>query len=413
MIEISKTNVMNWEAAIRGMRNPMNSWDKSDSCLCKGADGFEDCTVNGCGECPRHEDFSHDIYCVGENDLGLMRKLAKAGSDHAKYRRMIIVSADIVAPMYWWAEADTYKVGTVRNSCSKMHKLLAKPFEMSDFSFDKLSGYRNEVKQFRPHIDEEMVAQESWCWFDADYDISDLGRVKHKFKNHYRIISGSLHQDGFIFVTLHGKQYPLHRLVAKLWHPDTYSEELVVNHKDGNKQNNFASNLEWVTQKENIVHSIENGLQPNHARGYTGKFDASERETIKRLWDSGEMSKRQIAAKYNVSHTCVCDIINDKYKYAEKVNLYEEVAKPIVDFLNELRDSYLATSDADAKRSIWYAILQILPESYNQRSTIMLNYEVLHNIYHARKNHKLDEWHVLCDWIESLPYAKELITFEP
>lgn len=112
---------------------------------------------------------------------------------------------------------------------------------------------------------------------------------------------------------------------------------------------------------------------------------------------------------YGVSHTCINDIISDKYKYAEKTNVFEEVARPIVDTLNELRDSYLNCDDADSKRTIWYSILQLLPESYNQKSTLMLNYEVLANIYHSRKNHKLDCWRTFCEWIETLPYAKELI----
>lgn len=385
MLKVTHTETYGWEASIRGMRNALESWDKSDSVFTMG-DTF-----------------------IGENDLSLMKRLVKAGSDHSKFMRMITVTCDITAPLYWWTEADTYKVGTVRNSCSKMHKLLARPFEMSDFSFDKLPGYKNEIKQFRPILDENMVANEAWRRFDEHYDISNYGRIKHKFKTHYRMISGSLHEDGYIFVTLHGKQYPLHRLVAKLWHPKSYREDLVVNHKDGNKQNNFASNLEWVTQKENVEHSHALGLQPLKAKGYTGKFSAEERNTIKRLWDEGSLSKRQIAEKYGVSHTCINDIINDKYKYAESVDLYKELAKPWVDALNELRDSYLNCEDEEAKKQIWYSIIQLLPESYNQRATLQLNYAVLRNIYHARKSHKLKEWHTLCEWIEGLPYS-ELIT---
>lgn len=383
MIKIENIQTFNWEAAIRGMRNPMNSWSKSDSIF-----GVH----NSLG------------FVLGENDLELARKLTKSGSDHRKFLRQIFVSMDIVAPLYWWPEYDTYKVGTVANSCSKMHKLLEKPFEMSDFSFEKLFGYKNEVKQFRPIIDEEMIASEIWVWIDNDYDVSNYGRIKHKFKNHYRLISGSLHEDGYVFVTLHGKQYPLHRIVAKYYHPETYNESLVVNHIDGNKQNNFASNLEWVTQKDNIKHSRENGLQPKQVNTYKGKFTEEERQHIKNLWDSGEMSKRKIAAKYGVSHTCINDIISDKYKYAEKTNTYEEIAKPWVDTLNELRDSYFRCQDEDQRKKIWYAILQLLPESYNQRRTVTLNYEVLLNMYNARKNHKLDEWVELCDLIRQFPY---------
>lgn len=406
MIKIENVEVYGWEAAIRGTRNPMNSWDKSDSKFnvsCRTCD-YEHYRKE-CDNCL----YSEGNALLGNNDLDLMRRLVKAGADHRKFMRMITVYLDVTAPLYWWAEYDTYKVGTVRNSCSKMHRLLSRPFEMSDFSFDKLVGYRNEVKQFRPPIDEDMVANEVWVDIDKEYSVSNFGRVKHKFTDHYRLISGSIHSDGYVFVTLHGEQIALHRLIAKTFHRDSYNNNLVVNHIDGNKQNNFASNLEWVTQQENVQHSHDNGFQPKGISTYTGKFTAEQREEIKRLWDSGEKSKREIARMYGVSHTCINDIISDKYKYAEKTNIFEEVARPIVDTLNELRDSYLNCDDADSKRMIWYSILQLLPESYNQRSTLTLNYEVLANMYHARKNHKLDCWRTFCEWIETLPYAKELI----
>ncbi len=260
MIRFEAVETYGWEAAVRGMRNPKNSWNKSDSVF-SFLDGHPH---------------------LGPNDKKLMATLRKAGTDHRKFLRMIVVSLDITAPLYWWAEFDTYKVGTVRNSCSKMHKLLEKPFEMNDFSFDKLPGYRNEVKQFPPEADEET---EVWCEcvIDKGYHVSDCGRIRHNM----RVLSGSLHQDG----------------------------------------------------------------------------------------------------------------------YAEKVNLYEEVARPWIDVLNELRDSYMRCLEEGVKKEIWYAILQLLPESYNQLATVMLNYEVLANIYKSRRNHKLDEWHAFCDWIETLPYS--------
>ena len=409
MIKIEHTEVVGFEHAIRGMRNPLNSWDKSDSefnvsCRVCKSEHYR----NKCDNCL----YSDGNSLLGNNDLDLMKRLVKAGTDHRKFMRMIVVYVDVTAPMYWWAEYDTYKVGTVRNSCSKMHTLLSRPFEISDFSFDKLAGYRNEVKQFRPPIDEDMVANEVWVDIDKEYSVSNFGRVKHKFTDHYRLISGSIHSDGYVFVTLHGEQIALHRLIAKTFHRDSYHNNLVVNHIDGNKQNNFADNLEWVTQQENIQHSHNNGFQPKGISTYTGKFTAEQREEIKRLWDSGEKSKREIARMYGVSHTCINDIISDKYKYAERTNVFEEVARPIVDTLNELRDSYLNCDDADSKRMIWYSILQLLPESYNQKATLMLNYEVLVNMYHSRKAHKLDEWRDFCSWIEMLPYAKELICNE-
>ena len=229
MIKIKKTEVMGWEHAIRGMRNPLNSWDKMDSHDCPCHDGLDcDCPMVECGQEPAiecNETLEKSAFCVGENDYDLMMRLAKAGPEHAKYRRMIVVYADVTAPRYWWAEYDTYKVGTVANSCSTMHKIAAKEFTPEDFS----------------------------------------------------------------------------------------TEHLV------------------------------------------GKSYAALKNTL--------------------------------------------------DVMNLEREHYLATKDKDC----WWQLIQLLPSSYNQRRTIMLNYEVLANIYKQRKNHKLDEWTKFCEWIECLPYS-ELIT---
>ena len=123
MINIDKVEIVGWDHAIRGMRNPLNSWKLSDS-------DYEIYYDEG--------GWSHEAFTIGENDLNLMKRLAKAGTDHAKYRRMITVYADLVAPLYWWKEYDTYKVGTVANSCSTMHKIQAKEFTVNDFSYDQL-----------------------------------------------------------------------------------------------------------------------------------------------------------------------------------------------------------------------------------------------------------------------------------
>ena len=142
MIKLEKTEVFGWEAAIRGMRNPLNSWDKSDS-------GYDDPECEDC-PCLSEKDYYHpkcqksDSYLcpvefiVGENDLALMKKLSKAGTDHSKFLRMINVTVDITAPLYWWKEYDTYKVGTVANSCSTMHKIHEKEFTLDDFSHEHL-----------------------------------------------------------------------------------------------------------------------------------------------------------------------------------------------------------------------------------------------------------------------------------
>lgn len=217
MLKIENAEVFGWEHAIRGMRNPMNSWEKSDS---------------GWGE-PRSNDsfvFEMDsegywIFSIGPEDQKLMAKLSKAGTDHRKFMRMITVYLDITAPLYWWKEFDTYKVGTVANSCSTMHKIADKEFTMDDFSCEHLVG------------------------------------------------------------------------IAK----DDLNGTLAV--------------------------------------------------------------------------------------------------------LNHFRKFYLKTKE----KSFWWQMIQLLPSSYNQKRTVMLNYEVLANIYKSRRNHKLDEWHTLCDWIETLPSC-EIIT---
>lgn len=221
MIKIENVEVLGWEHAIRGMRNPLNSWDKSDSTFIY--DPTSGCD-HQCGSC---EFFSKDKFCshIGENDLDLMKRLANAGSDHAKYRRMITVYADVLAPLYWWKEYDTYKVGTVANSCSTMHKIHAKEFTLDDFS---------------------------------------------------------------------------------------------------------------------------------------------------------------------------CEHLND-----DNIELLEGLIRR----LNSCRALFIRTKD----KTHWWQMIQLLPSSYNQMRTVQLNYEVLANMYHARKNHKLDEWRDFCKWVETLPYS-ELIT---
>lgn len=233
MIKIKNTQIYGWEAAIRGMRNPMNSWDKSDSWYgCRSGDyGHTEAFL--CNDKCRCD----CQFCIGQDDMKLMKKLASAGTDHSKFMRMITVTCDIVAPMYWWKELDTYKVGTVRNSCSTMHKIHDKEFTLDDFSHEHLN----------------------------------------------------------------------------------------------------------------------NGIREN-----TGTFVTTDTELVMQI---------------------------------------------IINCLNFLRERYVNTKD----KQYWWQMIQLLPSSYNQRSTVQLNYQVLRNMYHSRKNHKLDEWHDFCHWIESLPYS-ELIT---
>jgi len=234
MIKFENAEVVGWEAAIRGMRNPKNSWDRIDTEYRDEDTGIE-----------------KDVPAIGPNDLALMNALAKGGSVHAKYRRMIVVYVDIVAPLYWWKEFDTYKVGTVANSCSTMHKLADKEFKLTDFSCEKLIG------------------------------------------------NSTGHDDG-----------------------------------DG--------------------------------------------------------------------------ISIPDYEYYQYFAPLDILGRWIIPALNQCRIMYRKTKN----KEYWWQMIQLLPLSYNQRRTVMLNYEVLANIYRSRKDHKLDEWRIFCDeWITSLPFA-ELITGE-
>ena len=248
MIKIENYEVLGWEHAIRGMRNPMNSWDKSDS-------SFKATAKTICMEDGQLKDYyvRYDALGIGENDHELMMKLRNAGTDHRKFMRMIDVYVDITAPLYWWKEFDTYKVGTVANSCSTMHKIHDKKFTLDDFSCEHLiTGF------------EEPVTECSIC------------------------------------------------------------------------------------------------LIPE-------------------------------------SESCYCDYDLDCHP--------KDILCYTVKMLNKCREKFLETKD----KKYWWQMIQLLPSSYNQKRTVMLNYEVLANIYKSRKNHKLDEWRDFCKWIESLPYS-ELIT---
>lgn len=265
-IKIENEEVMGWEAAIRGMRNPMNSWEKSDSNI----DDFdENCGV--CKTCLKIEMCGDGL--IGPNDLGLMTRLRNAGTEHRKFMRMITVYVDVTAPLYWWKEFDTYKVGTVANSCSTMHKIHAKEFTLEDFSCEHLIG--------EP--------------YDFDHDDPIDGEFDDK------------------------------------------SLVLMANNDNG-----------W------LAHCY-----------YTA---------------SGNKCVEYLAPK----------TLLDKY---------------IISALNACREAYLKTKD----KKYWWQMIQLLPSSYNQKRTVMLNYEVLAAMYHQRKNHKLDEWREFCSWIETLPYSELII----
>lgn len=253
MIKIENTEVLGWEHAIRGMRNPMNSWERSDSSFYHSYD-----CDNHCSQCGL-QFYGCSDQQIGPNDHDLMLRLARAGSVHGKFRRMITVHVDITAPLYWWKEFDTYKVGTVANSCSTMHKIHEKEFTLDDFSCEHLIDW------------------------NEDYTCDCL------------VCEGST--------------------------PDGYPS----------------------------------GISPIGALHMT------------------------------------------------------------IAMLNKARELYLEARHSPSlvmmgkAKQYWWQMIQLLPSSYNQKRTVMLNYEVLANIYKYRKDHKLDEWRNFCGWIDNLPYS-EIIT---
>ena len=193
MIKIENFEVMGWDHVIRGMRNPMNSWDKSDSGICKGGEdgiGCENCAV----EIPCTHSYDHS-WQLGKADHELMMKLAKAGSVHGKFRRMIAVYADITAPLYWWKEFDTYKVGTVANSCSTMHKIHAKEFVLDDFSHEHLIGFwetplRETIEMLNKTREMFLESKDKELWYRMIQLLPSSYNQKRTVMLNYEVLSG-------------------------------------------------------------------------------------------------------------------------------------------------------------------------------------------------------------------------------
>lgn len=424
MIRIENTEVIGWEAAIRGMRNPLNSWEKSDSKF-KLRTWWD-------GENGGKFSETCDGFYIGSNDYDLMKRLRNAGTDHRKFMRMITVYVDITAPLYWVSEHDTYKIGTVRNSCSFMHKGTSKPFEITDFSvcdkriYEVLSPlvtkkyeliYPYETDDFKIYTLENgrrYKVYRNGRVFREEYDLIDsTGRTRHFNESE---VKPSLNTNGYYELNIGGRsreKWMLHRLVAFCWIENENKLE-TVNHIDGNKGNNSVENLEWCSLSENIRKGYSENLFNNvgslHSRylswknGHTVVDPIIKMEILK---DYETMTCSEIAEKYAITkkqanHICC-------HKQIEETDLFYLCYhyEKLLDTLNTLRNEYIETRDD----RIFFAIRQLLPQGYNIRYTWMANYEVLANIYHSRKDHRLLEWHDFCDWIKTLPYS-ELITGE-
>ena len=429
MIKIEDVEVIGMRKAIKGMRNAMNSWNKSDS-------GVIRCTeLTECDKCAHKSIIcNRSIFYIGKADMKLCKNLIKAGSSDRKFMRMIHVQADVTAPVYFLSELDTYKVGTVRNSSSFMHKGVSKAFEIEDFGVSEnvikiLSSRTNgEEKQkiYYPYeTDEYRVYTNS---NGREYEVFKNGRVFAKpfsYTDNYgkgrtrtferKECNPSQTSNGYWELNLGGKskeKWMVHRLVAYLWcdNPNGYA---TVDHLDGNKNNNSAENLEWVTREENIKRGFKNGLmrkgnlRANYLNWkYSSKVTPDIKHTIKKEYEDG---KKQIdlAMKYMLCQSQISAIIRDCENTSDNKELFEYCWywENMLKALNELRDIYLETKE----KKYFIAIRQLLPMSYLYFSTFDLNYETLFSIYHQRKSHKLDEWRDFCEWIETLPYMKEFL----
>lgn len=386
MIKVEAIEVFGIEGAMRGMRNPLNSWDKADTTV------------------------SDDILEIGENDLNLATRLIKAGTEHRKFLRMIHVQMDIIAPLYWWKEADTYKVGTTTNSCSTMHKIAAKEFTLDDFSHEHLISEYNTDSYFVPTHDEKNADVRPIIDF-PDYDVSEYGDV-YSWKSGERVLMKLRTDiDGYKTVGLYKdgkcKRIKVHRLVADAFIPKTDGKDC-VNHKDGNKWNNSVSNLEWCTRKENSIHASETGLLVYGSKQRIGKakqrrFTHEQIQSIKELYHSDGVSQRELGKMFGCDHSVISEIVTGKI-YNDISIFPLEILEETIDKLNELRHAYLESGNKD----YWYSMIQLLPSSYNQRRTWDMSMETLLSILHQRKNHKLDEWNKFREiCLERVPYLKE------
>ena len=412
MVKIENVQVWGFEGAIRGMRNPKNSWDKDDSYY--DEDGY---------------------FHAGENNLKLMSTLSKAGTDHGKFMRMIHVQCDITAPVYFDSELDTYKVGTTRNSSSLQHKGASKEFTIRDFSVadERLYDILDPQAEPKNHF---LIYP-----YDTDeYRIYSLGNREYRVYKNGKIISQpyvtneatgrerhfperelkpSQTPHGYYMVNLGGKneteKWMVHRLVATVWIDRDWSQKLEVNHKDGNKGNNSVENLEWVTHQENEIHKHQNGLDGRTIHSAylnylaSSKCDAYTKREMREMRKAG-MTTTEIARLFGISQAQAYNIVEYKQSSSPYMELFEmaDYWRVLIDAINNYRNRYIDTGDYN----YFIQMRALMPMGYNYRFTWDANYAVLRNIYHSRKDHKLDEWHTVCEWIETLPYARELIVGE-
>ena len=372
-------------------------------------------------------------FVFGEDDLRIAKNLIKADDNggsqpNSKFLRMIHVQIAIKAPMYFMAELDTYKVGTTRNSSSFQHKGTSKRFEIEDFEvddkikevlsvkdkeFNRLK-YPYETEEYRIYTCEngrKYKVFKNGRVFSCEYDLSDTtGRVRH-FEE--RECQPSLTPSGYYELNIggrNGEKWMLHRLVATCW-IDNPEHKNTVDHLNMNKGNNCAENLEWVSLEENIKREWENHKGFDLQKAYknwkmSSKMTPPERIRVRELYKNG-LSQEEISKNTGLSRSQISVIIRDVDNTSCNRELFEKCWywERDLDNLNVLRDKYLETKDYEYFREI----RKLLPSSYCYTSMFDCDYATLRNIYKWRKNHKLPEWHRFCEWVETLPYAENLI----
>lgn len=426
-MKFEKTEVHGFTAAFRGMRNPLNSWHKSDSIVCREID---------CKECVHTDNckIMKNGYCVpfvpGRNDLILAQRLIKAGSEHRKFMRQIMVWVDITAPAYFMAELDTYKVGITRSSTSMQHKGTSHRYTIDDFEVDEKikEVLREKTKEypdlFYPY--ETSKYKIYTCENGRQYEIYKNGRVfalpfsytdtkgrTREFEK--REVIPTKTRSGYFELNLGGRnceKWLLHRLVAYVWldNPDNYR---TVDHLDSNKANNSVENLEWVSLEENIKRAWENelvryDLQTNYKKWKAAsKILPVDKIKIRELYQQGK-TQRELASLFDVSQSQISVVVRNSKNTSEEQELFEHCWywECLLENLNTLRDKYLETKDY----KYFKLIRQLMPMSYLYTSTVTLSYENILNIVNQRKNHKLSEWSdSFMAWVRQLPYSKELI----
>lgn len=410
-MKFEKTEVWGFEHAIRGCRNPLESWDKSDSYW-------------------GNNEYSLESYVLGENDLELMQKLIRAGSEHRKFMRQIMVSVDVTAPSYFMAELDTYKIGTVRNSTSMQHKGTSHRYTIDDFEVDEQikEVLRERVKEyedlFYPYETQEYKIYT--CKNGRQYEVYKNGRIfalPFSYTDTYgrtrnfekREVFPSKTRTGYFEINIGGRdceRWLLHRLVAYVW-LDNSNNYTTVDHLDGNKANNSIENLEWVSLEENVKREWEKGLVEIDLQKAYKNWKASSKIMpdiklkIQKLYQEGK-SQKELAEIFDVSSGQVSVIVRNAKNTSDNQELFEHCWywEKLIENLNVLRDKYLETKDY----KYFKLIRQLMPMGYLYTSTITMNYENLLNMVHQRKNHKLTEWSVdFIAWAKTLPYAEELI----